>query len=1253
MKSQTLRRAGALLLALTLVCSLLTLPAAADDPPVVNSISLNTTSHSLETTDTSGFQLTATTSPDEAAVTWTSSNPNIATVDSTGLVRPVAVGGPVSIEARVGAVYAECQVTVTAPTIPVTSFQLHTDAVPSQPMEGDPSVRLTATVMPENATDKSISYVSDNPSVVSVNNAGVLTFLKAGTAQITATANGGNVPDQYCVIHVRARPLISSVTVTPHDISLPIGGKAALSVRVEGAAPDKSVSWISSTPSAVSVDSAGQVTVRSGATVGDKITITAKSNADPREDDICVVTVIDPLVPSITAVNITSPSTPAYTYVDPGQTIQLSAAVIPAGAYGGENIAWTSSDRSKATVDRNGIVTGVAPGKVEITATAGGFSDTREIEVSGILLSYLKRSTTTGSQGTTVKLTPSSIEDIYQYRDILVNYETFGNAKGKSINWESTNNTVAQVVGGRVTANYPGENVTITASVAGTGFTASFKVRVLEDVAEAIIVNMGSNPSYSFSDILTTLNSRSQSKAGAPLESVYNLKVSTKNGTLYYKYISANSPGHGVGGTESYYYQPTSQQMGIKDVTFIPSPGFNGTAVVDYNARATNGTTFTGAIRIEATATGDVAYSTEMDQSITFSAEHFSAVCQGRNGQAIRYITFDQPPSSRGTLYQDYAPPGLYSPKVSSSTRYYVSSKPSIDQITFVPAAGYVGDVALTYHCVDSTGTSYNGTVSIRVGSASENKGSNVEYSTGLNQRRTLSATDFNDASQRTTSGALNYIRFDSLPSTNVGRLYLNYVSSSSSGTQVTTGRNYYRNSTPRISNITFVPATGYSGTVTIPYTGTNVSGTSFSGNLIIHVGTSSSGTTVRLAVAVNQAVSFVPSAFNDACRNATGDTLNYIRFTGLPSSTYGALSYQGGASVNTSTSYYYSNSTRPIGNLRFTARGTSGFTTFGFTGYNIQGASFSGTVEVEVTGGTASSSSVNGAIVYTGSSTPITFRTADFQSACQAALGTTLASVQFNALPGTGRLYVNYSSPGRPGTAVSGAVRYSTQELDQIRYLPRAEYQGTVTIPYTAYDTQGGTHSGTVELHLSNSYSYSSFNDLAGLDWAKPSIEFLRQSGITNGYSDNTFRPRQAISRGEFTLMICRAFQFPTTGNSGFPDVPSNSVYAGAVASARDLGIVQGDNGLFRPDRPISRQSAMAMISRAMNAAGRTLPAASTSILSSYRDGSQVSQFARDAVSALIQSGAVRGTSDMRINPVAPISRAEMAVILHRVLTQ
>ncbi len=1203
------------------------------------------------------------------------------------------------------------------------------------------------------------------------------------TGDTGSTGDTGGTGDIEDTEDTQATPLPEiTVTLDREDgVSLPLDG-GSVTLRAEVTAPegvDTSLRWSLSdsgkSKARVNYDSyrseTAAVTLTGNAKAGDEFTVIATSVANPSAYAVCAFRVTGPLPPAVSDVRITTPATfDGRNYVDLGSdnAVTLTAAVSPSGVSEEDGrVTWSSSDTSVARVDPNtGRVTGIAPGEATITARAGEKFDERGIEVSGLRLSYVKKSSS-GGRGETISLSEDDVVDIYQYRDISVVFKAYGNARNKNITWESSNNTVAQVLSGRVTAHYPGDNVIITATADGTNCQASFKVRVSEDVAEAISIDMGSDPSYSFSGLLGQLNSRSLDKTGDPLECVYSLKVSTKNGVLYYKFSSPDTPGHGVGGTERYYYQPTGQQMALRDVSFVPLPGFDGTAVVDYNAVSTNGTTFAGTIRIEAEATGDVSYSTAIDRPVDFAAEHFSAVCKGRTGRAIAYVTFGLPSASRGVLYVNYSPAGLYSPRVDTNTRYYATSTPSIDSITFVPAEGYSGDVEIPYRCTDSSGASYSGVVSVRVYGADSRESGDVEYSIGQNQRKTLVSADFNDVCQDATGRNLDYIRFTDLPSSRAGTLYLNY--SSNSETEVSTSRDYFRSSSPRISSITFVPESDYSGSVTIPFTGTDTSGTAFHADLVIHVdddegivhysapknqsvdfasgdfnaasrritgqtldsvrftrlpassagilyynysGSSSSrvstgtdyfrsgspslsnitfvpaksyagtvsipftgydedgerftgtvsidvgggGRTISYRVSANSFVRFSASDFASACRSATGDSLNYVRFE-LPASRYGTLYHQysassrTGNSVSASTGYYYSGGSRLIGDVGFAASSASGTVSFGYTGYSNGGDTFRGTVEITVS---AAASAVS-AIRYTGSSAAaIPFRAQDFQNLCQSALGNSLSYVQFASLPASGRLYQNYGGPARTGYGVNAGVRYGVQELGEISFVPKAELQGTVSIPFTAYDAQGGSCSGTVEIQLSNSFCYASFADTAsGWDWAKPSIEFLRQSGVANGYGDNTYRPGQSISRGEFTLMICRAFQFSTGGSSGFPDVPASSAYAGAVAAARQLGIVQGNNGLFQPKQPITRQSAMTMICRAIEAAGQSLPAADTGILASYADGYQVSSYARSSVAALVQMGAVRGNSSSRLNPGAAISRAEMAVILHRVLTR
>ena len=726
MKLQSLRRAGALLLALALACTLLTVPASA----AVRSVTLDRHSFLLQPGDSEQLQATVDADTgDNTSVSWSSSDSRIASVDQSGLVTAPSntPGGIVTITAASTAspnLSDTCSVTVSSAT-DVQSVTLNKTTLT---LKVNQTSALFASVSPSTANQE-VTW-SSSSNAVSVDQNGNLTALAPGQANIVATSVANPQRRAICTVTVEDPPSPvtgvrlseSSVNITQNVVP---GGSATLTAIVEPSnATDRSLNW-SSSDSRVRVlantDSRSAViSVPSSTPVGTHATITVTARSNPAIQALCFVQVVAAPPPEITAVSISSPSTDPYRYVDPGKTITLNASITPSDAQDPE-LDWSSADTSIARVRSNGdltaTVTGVSAGKTEITVRAGGPDITpavREIEVSGILLSYVKRSTS-GGKGTTVDLTESSVVDIFQYRDISVTPQLFGNAKNKSVTWESSNPSVAQALAGRVSANYPGD-ATITATVDGTGFKASFKVHVSEDVADAITVNMGSEPSYSLSGILSQLNARSQSKAGGPLDCVYNLKVSTENGVLYYRYNSPETPGHGVGGTERYYYQPSGQQqMALRDVTFVPLPGFDGTAVVDYNAVSTNGTSFTGTIRIEAAASGDVSYSTQMDQPVSFAAEHFSAICQGRNGRALRYVTFTLPASSRGTLYYNYSPNGQFSQKVSGNTRYFTSSNPSIDNITFLPAEGYVGNVEISYRAVDSAGSTYSGSVTVRV----------------------------------------------------------------------------------------------------------------------------------------------------------------------------------------------------------------------------------------------------------------------------------------------------------------------------------------------------------------------------------------------------------------------------------------------------------------------------------------------------------------------------------------------------------
>ena len=244
--------------------------------------------------------------------------------------------------------------------------------------------------------------------------------------------------------------------------------------------------------------------------------------------------------PTVSAVTI-DPSTPAA--LDVGKNLTLTASVTydtdTTGPYNttlDRTVTWTSSDPSIATVttvDGKGVVSAVAPGKAKITAVSNANKEKSaqcEVTVSGITLS---KTSLTLLVGRTESLT----------------YSAFGTAADKGIVWTTSNPSVAEVFGGSISAHYEG-TATITATANGTGYTAECSVTVKKDEAEAIRSSVDGTEPLAFSSFLSTLRSRCTEKTGGSLSYLSSISVSPKQGVLYYGYVSADAPGHGVGGSE-------------------------------------------------------------------------------------------------------------------------------------------------------------------------------------------------------------------------------------------------------------------------------------------------------------------------------------------------------------------------------------------------------------------------------------------------------------------------------------------------------------------------------------------------------------------------------------------------------------------------------------------------------------------------------------------------------------------------------
>ncbi len=455
--------------------------------------------------------------------------------------------------------------------------------------------------------------------------------------------------------------------------------------------------------------------------------------------------------------------------------------------------------------------------------------------------------------------------------------------------------------------------------------------------------------------------------------------------------------------------------------------------------------------------------------------------------------------------------------------------------------------------------------------------------------------------------------------------------------------------------NISFVPKTSYSGTVTISYTGYDVNGDSYSGKLKITV-SDQGDSTVSYSTDNDTPVKLVASDFNTACKNATGSTLDYVKFT-LPSSTYGVLYYDYSSAskydskVSASTKYYRSDSPY-IAYISFVPNSSyTGTITINFTGYDVDGDSFSGQLKITVTGNGSTELSYS-----TNNTTPLKLVASDFNDICRNTTGNTLDYVKFSLPSSTyGKLYYDYTSASKYDSAVSASTKYyrnSSPYISYISFVPNSNYTGTVTINYTGYSTEGTSYSGKLKITVNDTgISSKYFNDVgSNLSWAVEAIDYLYEAGVVTGIGSNRYMPSASVTRGDFMLMLYRALDLKATVQDNFSDVPKGSYYFDAIAAAKALGIAQGDGKKFYPNSAISRQDAMVLVVRSLEVARINIASGSSSDLRAFTDRGMVSDYAIEAVASLVKAKIIQGDGSS-VHPLSNITRAEMAVILQRVL--
>ena len=292
--------------------------------------------------------------PDKAQFTWTSSDPAVATVNDDGVIHGTG-DGVCTVTASVirnNTTFSN-SITVKVGTggrVPVSSVSVSPSSISLS--KGNTS-DLTATVLPENASVKTVYWSSSNPNVATVDSNGTVKAVGGGSAIITVTTEDGSKTAE-CTVTVLVS--VDSVSLNKTSLTLAKGSSEKLAATIAPEdATDQSVVWESSNPDAVTVDENGTVSAAEGGSA----VITVITN-DGAKKATCTVTVTVP----VSSVNLNKTSLSLMK----GDTETLSATVLPEDATN-KKVTWSSSNPNVAAVDSNGTVKAVGGGSAIITVT--------------------------------------------------------------------------------------------------------------------------------------------------------------------------------------------------------------------------------------------------------------------------------------------------------------------------------------------------------------------------------------------------------------------------------------------------------------------------------------------------------------------------------------------------------------------------------------------------------------------------------------------------------------------------------------------------------------------------------------------------------------------------------------------------------------------------------------------------------------------------------------------------------------------
>ena len=822
-------------------------------------------------------------------------------------------------------------------------------------------------------------------------------------------------------------------------------------------------------------------------------------------------------------------------------TATLTAAVVPEDATDG-TVRWAVSDETVVELTRNGLnatLKARAPGEATVTVTSADGARKAECAVKVVARVRvtdvtLNRATLSLSAGTTATLAATVVP---------------GDATNRTVKWTLDDPEIAALStettqsGGSLTFTARKSGiVTVTATTEDGSKTARCEITITPPKIDSY--SLGSNGRLDFSDsgLISTLRSYCRNITGSSLDYLTNITVSTAEGTLYEGYVSEADHGEGVS-TSMKYYDSSIGVNQLSKVVFVPRPGYTGDAVITFTAYSSGGGAFTGNIVVEI-PDNPLSYTSEDGLPVRFKAEDFTNYSRTRGYSTIKYVRFELPPSSYGTLYYNYIDSDINEGPVSYSTAYYRAGSPSLDKVWFVPNPSYSGNVTIRFEACDTSGATFSGSLLVQVVNVtgSSSPGASVSYSVRPGETVYFSTNDFNDLSYDLTDYPLNYLYFTSLPATSRGTLYCSGYGS------VRTGQSIYRSGSSRrlVSDLYFTARDSYTGTVSLPFTAYATNGRSFRGTVTITVTSSATSSptgqdtfygtdSIITYSSGGEAVTFRNYDFYYQAARHLSNPLSTVRFY-APDAAQGRLCLYYVSPTNYSVLDYsmdYSVST--LSQISFLPRaGFSGAAYVRFLATDQSGKSYTGLLAVNVTPPSYSS--------------------------------------YFDDLGG-----YSWAAPAADFLARYGIVT------------------GT---DYRAFSPAGLTKRGDFILMLQRCFEFQNvgeigvFTDVSPWSYYGPAIAGAYVAGFATGDGDGSFRPEAPLTRQEAAVLLYRCMarsgSMPSVTMAdiaGFADQAQIADYAQtAMATLVRLGVLTGSGGYLNPTQYLTRAEMALIFHRALS---------------------------------------------------------------------